>query len=176
MRRRQERRARQAVSQARTVLFICEGNICRSPFAERLARSYPSVGKSFLSAGYVHQGGRRPPDVAAVTAARWNVALGEHRSRTVTTNLARQADVVLVFDYLNYRRIRAEYPFLRDRVHFVGALTEGSPLFIRDPWGKDMACFERTYGHIAAAVERLLAASGGHMTTEPFAEGVHNHG
>jgi len=52
VRRRLERRARAALRDARSILFVCMGNICRSPFAERCARHCLPADRVVRSAGY----------------------------------------------------------------------------------------------------------------------------
>lgn len=146
------RRARTALGLARMVLFICKGNICRSPFGEHLARSYFPATTTVLSAGYFPERGRCVPDVALAAAVQWDVDLSTHRSRVVTEDLMREADVVLIFDYYNYRQMIADYCFAKNRIHFVGALCPDGPLFITDPWGQDASYFERTYRQIATAL------------------------
>jgi len=152
MRRRLERRARDAMGRARTVLFVCKGNVCRSPFAAHVARRCFPPTTTFLSAGSIPRGGRSAPATAVALAARWAVDLSAHRSVVVTEDLVRRADVIVVFDYHNYREIAAAYGFARDRIHFVGALYRDGPLFIKDPWEKDAASFEKTYRQIATAL------------------------
>lgn len=145
-------RARAALVQAKTILFICKGNICRSPFAAYLAGTFFPVGISILSGGYSQESGRYAPAMAVKMAKRWSVDLSTHRSQRVTEDLVRQADVVFVFDYHNYRRVVKDYRFARDCIHFIGAFCPEDPLFIRDPWEQDMDCFESTYDQIARSL------------------------
>jgi protein-tyrosine-phosphatase len=152
VRARLQRNARHALRGARTVLFVCHGNICRSPFAEHLARRYFPE-KRICSAGYFPESSRTAPETAKRAAARWNVSLVDHRSRVLTPALAQQADAVLVFDYPNHQAVTREYGLSRERVHFVGALSSGGPLFIEDPVGREAIYFERVYDQIATALE-----------------------
>jgi protein-tyrosine-phosphatase/predicted ATP-grasp superfamily ATP-dependent carboligase len=152
VRARLQRNARRALRRAQTVLFICHGNICRSPFAEQLARRY-FPDKRICSAGYFPESRRTPPETAKRAAARWNVSLADHRSRVLTPALAHKADAVLVFDYPNHQVLTREYGLSRERIHFVGALNSCGPLFIDDPVGRDSTYFERVYNQIATALE-----------------------
>lgn len=80
------------------VLFVCTGNICRSPLAQAflVERSRRALGAPVVatSAGTWGRGGRVHPDTAAV-ARELGVSLDGHRSRPVTVDLVREADVVL---------------------------------------------------------------------------------
>ena len=83
----------------RHVLFICTGNLCRSPIAEgilklRLAeRRIDSV--DVFSAGTFAMDGRPAADLAVTVAADHNVDLSEHRSRHITRQMLADADLVI---------------------------------------------------------------------------------
>ncbi len=165
MRRGLEKRARDALSTASSVLFVCLGNICRSPFAEHFARQCFPPECFVRSAGYYPKAGRPCPEPAITSAATWSVDLHTHRSQILTETLLREAQVVFVFDEQNYRRLTADNPSVRSRVHFVGALNRDGPLFIADPYGSDTTYFKETYRHIVEAIS--AAASAGQARTLP---------
>ena len=147
-----ENRAREGLRAANTILFVCKGNICRSPFAEHLALRSFSPDRTILSAGCCPDQGRQSPENAISAAARWGVDLSGHRSRGLTESLVQDADVIFVFDHENYERVIADYGFARGRVHLVGALCAAGPLFIDDPWGREGRAFEQSYQQIADAI------------------------
>ena len=153
VRRRLARRAADAVRRADRVLFVCKGNICRSPFAEHLARKRGLFGH-VASSGYYPVAGRPSPDKAVDAAGAFGVDLRAHRSRRLTEPQVSEADLILVFDYDNYRQVLAECPFARGLVHYAGALETSGPLFIDDPWGGGPERFERTF----LQIERVIAA------------------
>jgi protein-tyrosine phosphatase len=69
-------------SQAWSVLFVCRGNICRSPFAERVARKlFHELARdreqpiAFQSAGLHVTVPKAPPETAIVVAHRFGVSL-----------------------------------------------------------------------------------------------------
>lgn len=150
-------RALSAVVGARRLLFVCKGNVCRSPFAEQYATKLGLV-PEVASAGYLPPAGRRPPPSAIEAARHWEVDLATHRSQLVTAALLRQADVVLVFDYYNYQRLLTDFPFVRRRLQFLGVYAQEGPVFIEDPWGEDLERFKREYSRIAAALTTIAAA------------------
>lgn len=145
------RSASRALARANTVLFVCHGNICRSPFAAAVARSAIPK-KLFVSAGYHPRPDRSSPEVAVEIGAGHGVDLSVHRSCVLTEELVRSVDVIFVFDEANHRRIVADYPFAKRRVHFVGALRGSGPIYIDDPWGHDADAFARCYHDITAAL------------------------
>jgi protein-tyrosine phosphatase len=149
--RRLRRRATEALRNARTILFACKGNICRSPFASHFIRDALRPGQRCLSGGYYPVAGRRSPETAVAAAARLGVDLAEHRSIRLTEDHVRDADAIFVFDFDNYRRLLAEYDCGR-KLHFVGALCPEGPLWIDDPYGEDVDGFLRAYERIRTAI------------------------
>jgi predicted ATP-grasp superfamily ATP-dependent carboligase/protein-tyrosine-phosphatase len=154
-RRRLQAAARTELRRAGRVLFVCKGNIGRSPFAAAIARGLLGDGQEIASAGLLEGGRRSPPD-AVVAAAAWDVDLAEHRSRAVSSELVRQSDAIFVFDQLNYRNMAARFPEARDRLHLLGALDARGRLFVRDPWGRGPEAYDAAYGRIAEALSAAI--------------------
>ena len=84
--------------QPRSLLVVCHGNICRSPFAAALlVRELTPLGVDVQSGGFI--GFKRPAPAEAIAAAqRHGVDLTTHRSRPVTADVARAADLIVVMD------------------------------------------------------------------------------
>ena len=77
----------------KTILFICTGNVCRSPMAEGLFRRAVAGRGEFrvFSAGLGAVDGQ-PPTPHSVTAMReLGVDISGQRSRMLTTELVRQS-------------------------------------------------------------------------------------
>ena len=152
------RRACEALGRARTILFICKGNICRSPFAKEYAdRVFAGTGRVFLSAGYYPQSGRGAPAVALEAAAAAGIDLSAHRSVLLTDELLRKADMVIVMDAENRMEL-SRRSAAAGKVYFLGALAALGTLFIADPYGKDRNCFDRQYARIAQTLEAAAAS------------------
>lgn len=85
----------------RGVLFVCHGNICRSPYAEGVfrARLGPEAAAVIRvrSAGFI--GPDRPsPRFAVEEAAARGIDLRGHRSMTLSAGELRNTEVVVVMD------------------------------------------------------------------------------
>ena len=91
----------------RRVLFVCMGNICRSPTAEGVFRKLvaersPGFAVHIESAGTHAYHVGNPPDPRAISAAeRRGVDLSGQRARRVTVEDFGRFDLVLAMDELN---------------------------------------------------------------------------
>ena len=111
------------------VLFVCTGNVCRSPYAERRAASL-SRRHRFASAG-THALAGAPMDAHMAHEAR---VRGAHTdgfwSKQLTQYLADAADLILTAEAQQRRWILADWPRLSRRILTVGqfaALLPGEP-------------------------------------------------
>jgi protein-tyrosine-phosphatase/predicted ATP-grasp superfamily ATP-dependent carboligase len=158
VRRRHATRTRDALRLGGGVLFVCKGNICRSPFAERYVRlRYPGLRAVLSSAGY-HPKGDRPSPPAAVEAAReLGVDLGAHRSRVLDAEMVRNADVIVTFDRENHDVVARTFPDAERKLHRLAVLRADGEPEIADPYGGTVADFRRCYRVIASALDVALA-------------------
>jgi protein-tyrosine-phosphatase len=143
------------------IVFVCHGNICRSPFAAlQLERFLDLSDKTpkIMSAGMMALEGRSPPRTAILTARERGVEIETHRSQHLSRGLAESARVVIVFDDLNRQAVMARYPDLK-RVVCLGDLCDGAEFDeILDPFGHDQATFRATYATITDC-NRAIALS-----------------
>lgn len=142
----------------RSVLFLCHGNICRSPFAAALlAARRPDL--RVASAGLA-AGRDAPADATAqAVAQRFGVTLAEHRSRSVEPSDLRESDLVLVMQEHQAERARALAgdPLVALRVFALGDFLEAPPFGLRDPWGCPEADFVEVFTRIDAALLRVVS-------------------
>jgi protein-tyrosine-phosphatase/predicted ATP-grasp superfamily ATP-dependent carboligase len=157
-RRRAARRLSVRASGAHSILFVCKGNICRSPFAAEYARRILPERIGVASAGYYPQPLRRCPGEAVAAAARFDIDLSNHRSAVLNGEMIASADLIFVFDDENFERVLLNFPESGDRIFYVGLLDEEREFAIPDPWGSDAATFGRCYTSIRAALDCLMPA------------------
>lgn len=96
------------------ILFVCLGNICRSPMAAAVARhEFARAGLDWKVAsagtGNWHVGQRADPRAAQCAGAA-GFALDEHRGRQVCAEDFRHYDWLLAMDYANLRELQAMAP------------------------------------------------------------------
>src|SRR5258706_2754653 len=106
-RRRKALEALRARARPRTLLVVCYGTICRSPFAAALlARELTPLGVDVRSGGFISF--HRPAPADAIAAAQSHAGdLTQHRSRSVTADVAPAADLIVLMD-VTQRRVVCE--------------------------------------------------------------------
>jgi protein-tyrosine-phosphatase len=170
VRRSLERALRKAEGSEARVIFVCQGNICRSPFAEamlrmRLLAKADSV--TVASFGMLPRPGRSSPEIGIAVAKTKGIDLRAHRSVHLSRIDAQAATVIIVFDDINHRAILGRYPDLRVPILRLGDFAPGLIGNIEDPIGGDLALYTSTYDAIEAsiiALVELLNAYWGHRT------------
>jgi protein-tyrosine phosphatase len=142
-----------------TVLVVCHGNICRSPVAGALlARGVAPSGIVVRSAGFI--GFNRPaPPFAIAAAERHGLELADHRSRLVTADVARTADLMVVMEMSQQRTIIERFGRRPCDIIILGDL-DPLPIetrTIRDPVNDGREVFDQVYERIARCVRELVA-------------------
>jgi protein-tyrosine phosphatase len=142
-----------------SVLFICHGNIIRSPMAAAVLRRLLSdSGHSEVrvsSAGHSAKPGR-PADPRAVLAAReYDLSLEEHRAQLLTPALMKSADLVFVMDYINEAKVLAQHSAAKSKL-FLLATTPRRTDEIHDPYNGTIDDVRQCYAEIVARVHDLF--------------------
>lgn len=103
-------------TQSPGVLFVCMGNICRSPMAEGVFRKLhraqaPQLKLRIDSAGtHAYHVGEPPDERAVVTAGLCGMDISAHRGRVVTSADFTAFDYILAMDRANLRRLKDMQP------------------------------------------------------------------
>jgi protein-tyrosine phosphatase len=149
------------------LLFVCLGNICRSPTAEGVMRALvaeagmqESIELDSAGTGSWHAGS--PPDARATAAARGRGIALEGSARQVRTDDFFDFDLLIAMDSENLRELRRLAPGETEREK-VRLLREFDPtsagtadLDVPDPYYGAPGGFEEVFDLVQAACEGLL--------------------
>jgi len=147
------------------VLFVCMGNICRSPsgqgmFEYLVEQAGLSAHIQVDSAGtHSYHVGSAPDERAQAAAARRGIDLSDQRARRVSEADFIEFDYILAMDRSNYADLEElALPDYRERLHllmdFAPQLSEDE---VPDPYYGGSRGFERVLDLIEAAAHGLLA-------------------
>lgn len=147
----------------KSVLFVCMGNICRSPTAEGVFRHYVNeAGLAELihvdSAGtHAYHIGEPPDRRANAAAERRGISLADIRARRVTNDDFETFDYIIAMDEDNQERLLERAPDEhRSKVQLFLSYASVSETEVPDPYYGGAAGFDRVLDLVEAASRGLL--------------------
>ncbi|MGZ5487317.1 MAG: arsenate-mycothiol transferase ArsC [Candidatus Aminicenantales bacterium] len=133
------------------LLFVCYGNICRSPMAEAIARQRLGPAAEVASAGIGATGGPATEEAALVMKLVYKIDVSSHVARPVGTYDLGSFDYVIALD-------PSIYHHLRDIWGIPESILYGWD--IEDPLGSDYQVYKETALKIERRLGQFLAAVG----------------
>ena len=143
-------------------LFICLGDICRSPFAEGLFAKLAAQEKlgalKTQSAGLIALPGNSATYMAKQVAKEYAVDLTEHKAQPVSKNLVNWSDLILVMEKSHKDTLFTQFPEAADKTWLIrhyaryGSRNRG----IADPYGLDYEAYRFCFLDIEDAVAGLI--------------------
>ncbi len=143
------------------LMFVCKGNICRSPYAAERCRS---LGVDAVSCGLEATEGTAADPAAVRNAGRRNVDLSQHRSSVYDSRALLETDLVIVFEPRQFVDARRRIGNRAVSVTLLGIWSKPICPYIHDPYGRNDDFFQRCYAAIDAyllEIIRLLREAAG---------------
>jgi protein-tyrosine-phosphatase len=154
----------------RSVIFVCEGNIMRSPMAHALLRDYLDLAGvtsniSVSSAGFAALANRPADDRAIRLASKFGVSLDGHSTQPLTAQQIGQADMVVIMDRINEAKMLVLYPEAMKKTFFLGAFQDAplapADIEIADPYEGSIEqvheCFCKIESHVRCLARTVAA-------------------
>jgi protein-tyrosine phosphatase len=168
------------------IMFVCTGNICRSPMAEgllRLSLERRGIdGVKVTSTGTWGQDGSRATEHAWSAAAASGAPLEGHRAQTFSAQLAEDADLIVAMTSVHLREIEDMAPGTAQRTRLLkeisllepeieddmspddrlaALLSAPRPAYMRahdldDPMGFPLPVYERCRDEISKGIDSLV--------------------
>ena len=145
----------------RNVLFVCTGNICRSPMAQGLfadlVRGRRDIEVSSAGIGAI---GGQPPSIHSVEVmAELGIDIRHIRSKPLMAELVRRADFIFVMTYGHLDSMLLLFPSAAEKTFLLREFETDLPVMERDlsdPIGQSRETYRECRDQIRAALPRLL--------------------
>jgi RpiB/LacA/LacB family sugar-phosphate isomerase len=157
-----DRKLSRFVAGMKTVLFVCTGNICRSPMAEGLFR-HATQGRTdcrVLSAGVGALEGQAPSPHAVRALQELGIDISQQRSRMLTSELIDQADYIFGMTHSHVDSVNLLFPQAAEKSFLLREFDETLDEFekdISDPIGGSYETYAYCRDQIEQGIFSMLS-------------------
>ena len=141
------------------ILFVCTGNICRSPMAEGYFRSLCEKSKrsdiNVVSAG-TYAGNTFPASSQAVRImSDYGIDISKHKSQQITKELLNVSDLTVVMTRTHKERILAAFKPVSSKVFLLHEFDSGIK-DVFDPFGGNHDIYNSCFSEMKKALDNLF--------------------
>jgi len=146
-------------SPVRAILVVCKGNICRSPLAEAYLKhrveehELPIVVES---AGLETSFGKAAHPLAQVVGTQGGLLLTKHATQPLHKEQVDRADIILVMEWRQRRRVLKLYPQAKQKVFLLRQFYDQSVREVADPYSGTLEDFQTCFSMIKQACDVLV--------------------
>jgi protein-tyrosine-phosphatase len=140
------------------ILFVCQGNTCRSPMAAALLNEVAlrrAVRLNALSAGLEVFDRAASPKAVQVMKER-NIDISFHQPQTVSDEHVQWADLILTMGDSHLGKLRREYPAARGKSDALARYVGDPDGDVQDPYGASQEDYRATRDRLEGLVVRVL--------------------
>ncbi len=140
-------------TKVKRLVFVCQGNICRSPLGESVARHFNIPSVSF---GLDTRGGD-PADPRAINWARKNgYKLSGHETKRVDQYVPNDGDLLIGMEPKHIREIERRFEKQPIQITLIGLWLDSPIAYLHDPYNTNDAYFNRCEQLVASATDALV--------------------
>lgn len=141
-------------SRVNRFVFVCKGNVCRSPYAEARARE---LGLPAVSFGLETTGGVPANSVALRIAGQRGIDLSEHESRPLDPDQIQSDDLMIAFEPPQLEELTRRVADRSVQRTLIGLWADRARVHVPDPYGKCDEYFYNCFTLCDLAIQRLAA-------------------
>jgi protein-tyrosine-phosphatase len=144
------------------ILFVCTGNLCRSPLAAEYLRKILRERKistiQVSSAGLYTIEGNTAEETAFIVAKENGIDLEKHRSRLLKPEDIQDNDLILVMERMHLEDIITAYPEAEEKVKLLRSFARNGAIKtdIADAYGFPLNTYRQCFKDIKESVEGLF--------------------
>ena len=146
------------------LVFVCTGNICRSPMGEGILKAMIEKTKfkdifDIKSAGTLNLGPAPAHDFSIKVAGDNEIDLSVHRANMINEQLVADASIIFCLAMDHQQFLRKNFSRYRHKFHLLKDWQREKPMAIpsiADPIGHELKFFEKTYSEIYTEIKRVF--------------------
>ncbi|MCG3147457.1 MAG: Serine hydroxymethyltransferase [Verrucomicrobiae bacterium] len=144
----------------KTILFVCTGNVCRSPMAEELMRAALGNNPNYriASAGIGALDGQPVTPESARAMAEIGLDISNHVSQSLRVPLVEAADFIFTMTRQQQDTIQAFYPMAAEKTFLLREFEDAEVIGkdVSDPIGQSLDVYRRTRDQIKQAIPSIM--------------------
>lgn len=139
-------------AQVKRLVFVCHGNICRSPLGEAVARQH---GVPAISFG-LDTRGNDSADPRAIAWAQTNgYNLQEHITKRVEQYEPQAGDLLIGMEPKHIRKLRAQFSQAPVQITLIGLWLKSPLAYLHDPYNSNAQYFACCEELVSSAVQEI---------------------